>query len=185
MRITDTVYFKHKNLTQPTLTQQDRIVKAIQDLSAAITGKVKHKLQWQYDAIKRLTDMLKAGKTMPVVLTGYEPVPGVHKNKEEHLPNQVPKRVQFAEQPEPRVGPAEPNRLIVVSPTSQLQPILKEEPKYSKPPITTSESVASRVKSSRANLHYDSIASRVAARRQGQEVASPVLDCETGQLLEY
>ncbi|KAL7479192.1 hypothetical protein ACHAW6_007448, partial [Cyclotella cf. meneghiniana] len=39
MRITDTEYFKHKYLMQPTLTAQEGIVKAIQDLTLAITGK--------------------------------------------------------------------------------------------------------------------------------------------------
>ena len=60
IQITDTVYFKHKYLMQPTLTAQDRIVKSIQDLTLTITGKVKSMLQGQYDAIKRLTDVFKA-----------------------------------------------------------------------------------------------------------------------------
>jgi hypothetical protein len=37
-RISDTVYFKHKHITQPTLTTEDLVIKAIQDLSNAIKG---------------------------------------------------------------------------------------------------------------------------------------------------
>ena len=74
---------------QPTLTAQEGIVKAIQDLTLAITGKVKSNLQWQYDTIKRLTDVLKAGQMMPVVLTGDEPTSRVHKNNDKKVPKWV------------------------------------------------------------------------------------------------
>ena len=75
LRITDTVFFKHKHLTQPTLTAQDRIVKAVQDLTVAITGKVKSKLQEQYDAIKKLTGMLTNTENRPNSLSESEPEP--------------------------------------------------------------------------------------------------------------
>ena len=37
-QITDTVFFKHKYITQPTVTPADAIVKAYHDLTAAING---------------------------------------------------------------------------------------------------------------------------------------------------
>jgi hypothetical protein len=37
-RISDTVYFKHKHITQPSLTTEDLVIKAIQDLSNAFKG---------------------------------------------------------------------------------------------------------------------------------------------------
>ena len=111
---------------------------------------------------------------MPVVLVGDEPTPRVHKNNDE----QVPKRVQFIERPEPRVGQTEPNRLIVEFLPPQVQPIFKQEPKHSKP-ATTTDSIASRVNARRTILPNDSITSRVVMQRRGQEVANPVLDEET------
>ena len=41
MRLTDTWKFKHHSLTVPTITTTDRIVKATQDLTAAIGGQNK------------------------------------------------------------------------------------------------------------------------------------------------
>ena len=38
-RITDTVWFKHKYITQPKVTPADQIVKAINDLACALKGK--------------------------------------------------------------------------------------------------------------------------------------------------
>jgi hypothetical protein len=38
-RITDTVWFKHKYITQPKVTPADQIVNAINDLARALKGK--------------------------------------------------------------------------------------------------------------------------------------------------
>ncbi len=65
-QISDTVYFKHKHITQPTLTPEDRIVQAIQDLSNAIKGGKKLGSSTQIDAIKGLTDALRPGNQMPL-----------------------------------------------------------------------------------------------------------------------
>ena len=35
-RVSDTVHFKHKNITQPTITPEDTIVKALNDLTQAL-----------------------------------------------------------------------------------------------------------------------------------------------------
>ena len=42
-RISDTVFFKHRYITQPTLTPNDTLVKAIDDLTHAIRGQKNHK----------------------------------------------------------------------------------------------------------------------------------------------
>ena len=40
MRSTDTVFFKHKHLTTPTVTPADAIINAAKDLTAALRGEV-------------------------------------------------------------------------------------------------------------------------------------------------
>jgi len=65
-RISDTVYFKHKYITQPTLTTEDLVIKAIQDLSTAIKGGKKLGTNTQIEAIKGLTDALRPGHQMPL-----------------------------------------------------------------------------------------------------------------------
>ena len=65
-RISDTVYFKHKHITQPTLTAEDLVIKAIQDLSNAIKGGKKLGSNTQIEAIKGLTVALCPGNQMPL-----------------------------------------------------------------------------------------------------------------------
>ncbi len=77
------------NANHLALTAQVRIVKAIQDLTSAITGKVKCKLQGQSDDIKRLTDVLKVGQKMPIALTGDGSTSRVHKNNDKKVPKWV------------------------------------------------------------------------------------------------
>jgi len=57
-RISGTVYFKHKHITQPTLMNKDLVIKAIQDLSNAIKGGKNLGGNTQIEAIKGLTDAL-------------------------------------------------------------------------------------------------------------------------------
>jgi hypothetical protein len=52
-RISDTVFFKHKYITQPTLTPADTIVKAINDLTHALKGKRKQKGISQIEALEK------------------------------------------------------------------------------------------------------------------------------------
>ena len=42
-RVSGTVFFKHKYITQPTLTPYDAIIKALQDLNHAIKGTTSYK----------------------------------------------------------------------------------------------------------------------------------------------
>ncbi len=61
--ISDTVYFKHKHITQPTLTPEDLVIKAIQDFSNAIKGgkKLGNNSNTQINTIKGLTNALRPG----------------------------------------------------------------------------------------------------------------------------
>jgi len=74
-----------------------------------------------------------------------------------------------------------PRQLIVTSPTASMQ---QQQPKsiLKQPTVIASESIADRVKR-RRGTPSSSIAQRVAQRRR--ESAQPVLDFDTGKLLEY
>ena len=52
-RISDTVFFKHKYITQPTVMPEDTIVKALDDLMQALKGRRNVKGKAQMDALKR------------------------------------------------------------------------------------------------------------------------------------
>ncbi len=157
------------------------MIKAIQDLSNSIKGGKNLGGNTQIKAITQLTDALRPGNKFPL----HARSPRVQID--------APPRVQFAAPPRVQfniVGNEElpfdaglPPQLIVESSTAstrqqqpQPTPILKQ------PTIISSESIADRVKK-RRGTPSSSIAERVAQRRR--ESANPVLDYNTGKLLEY
>ncbi len=54
----DTVFFKHKYITQPTLTQADIIVKALNDLTHALKGRKNVKGNTQIEASEQIDELL-------------------------------------------------------------------------------------------------------------------------------
>ncbi len=57
-RISDTVFFKHRYITQPTLMQADIIVKAIDDLTYALKGRKNVKSNAQIEALEKIDELL-------------------------------------------------------------------------------------------------------------------------------
>ena len=57
-QITDTVWFKHKYITQPKVTPADQIVKAINDLTCALKGKHNVEGLKQMEALQNLKELL-------------------------------------------------------------------------------------------------------------------------------
>ncbi len=57
-RISDTVFFKHKYITQPTLMQVDTIVKALNDLTHALKGRKNVKGNAQIKALEKIDKLL-------------------------------------------------------------------------------------------------------------------------------
>ena len=57
-RISDTVHFKHKYITEPTLTPEDTIVKALNDLTQALKDRRNKKGSEELDALRKLDDIL-------------------------------------------------------------------------------------------------------------------------------
>ena len=58
-RVSGTVYFKHKYITQPTLTPEDVIIKALQDLKHAIKGTNNHKGNENLKALEQMDEIFK------------------------------------------------------------------------------------------------------------------------------
>jgi len=58
-RIMDTVFFKHKYITQPEVTPADMIIKAYRDLTTALQGIKNPKDQQQMEALEKIQRQLK------------------------------------------------------------------------------------------------------------------------------
>ena len=57
-RISDTVFFKHKYITQPTVTPADTIVKALDKLMHALKGRRNVKGEVHMDALEKIDEIL-------------------------------------------------------------------------------------------------------------------------------
>ncbi len=57
-RLSDTVFFKHRYITQPTLTQADIIIKAIDDLTHILKGRKNVKGDAQIEALEKIDELL-------------------------------------------------------------------------------------------------------------------------------
>jgi hypothetical protein len=57
-RISDTVWFKHKYITQPNVTPVDHIVKAINDLACALKGRKNTEGLEQMETLQKLEELL-------------------------------------------------------------------------------------------------------------------------------
>jgi hypothetical protein len=78
-RISDTVFFKHKFIMQPTVTPADALIKAYQDLTAALHGISNHKSNAQFNAIKKIQESLK--RTQQITINTEEDFPRVATNR--------------------------------------------------------------------------------------------------------
>jgi hypothetical protein len=92
-RISDTVFFKHKQITQPTLTTEDLIIKAIQDLTNAIKGNNNKGNNTQIEAIKQLTTALQPRNQLPLEQAGNNAPPRVQTDTSSRVQIVAPPRV--------------------------------------------------------------------------------------------
>ena len=186
-RLADTVFFKHRYITQPTVTPADAIVNAYRKLQQAITGIQHSKDDAQMEAIERIQRAFDAANNQvhkpnePIELTRTE------QTKQNDLAQPVP-RVTFEEHTPPsRMIVASPKEPVVVSPREQT--VVPKPPTAPTKPTTPNDSIAFRTRSKRQPqpelIPHESIADRVARRRRKMEAAHAVLDQETGELLEY
>jgi hypothetical protein len=91
----DTVFFKHKHITQPTLTTEDLIIKAIQDLTNAVKGNNKLGNNTQFEAITRLTTALQPRNKLPLGQTSNHAPPREKINAPPRVQIVAPPKVHF------------------------------------------------------------------------------------------
>eukprot|EP00804_Cyclotella_cryptica_P001048 CCRYP_008349-RA/>CCRYP_008349-RA protein AED:0.36 eAED:0.38 QI:0/0/0/1/0/0/3/0/608 len=197
-RVTDTVFFKHKYITQPEVKPADVIIKAYNDLKAALQGMKNTSDSKQMLTLEAIQDQLSPGNKLQIEQQLQRRLPRVNNTKQA-----VP--LAQSEPSLPRVQAEERrrsiHRMIVASPQEQVvKSPLKPQPKpILKPPThaVQEDSIAARLKARRAQqpsgtnitkADDESIAERLLRRKRQlnqTQAAFPVLDPETGQLLEY
>ena len=64
-RISDTVFFQHQYLTQPSTTPEDQIVKAVGDLTSALRQRLNHKGEEELDVLKQMNEILNNKSSKP------------------------------------------------------------------------------------------------------------------------
>jgi hypothetical protein len=202
-RVTDTVFFKHKYITQPEVKPADVIIKAYNDLRAALQGMKNANDSKQMHTLEEIQDQLSPGYKLQIEQQLQRRLPRVDSTKQV-APSSQPEprhpRVQFEE---PRDAGRLPTWMIVASPREQVinslqKPLAKPKPILKALTHTVQEdSIAARIKARRAmqstapnvaKADDESIAERLLCRkRQMNQIHAdfPVLDPETGQLLEY
>ena len=111
-RVSDTVFFKTKFITQPTLTPADVITKALNDLTQALKGKSNQKGIDQIEALTKLNDILSNAPEL-------DPAP------DEPIVPTAPRRVTFDDTTKPAqikepINEIPPPR--ATKPTERMQP---------------------------------------------------------------
>ena len=164
-RLADTVFFKHKHITQPTVTPADAIVNAFTKLRNAILGIQRSRDDAHFDALQRLESTLQPPNKEKEVT-----IPRVDKEKEIAVTQPIP-RVRINEIP--TTINDTPPRLIVASPAKQnvmTNTVAKPTP-IIKPSKYIDDSIAARVRARRLQSQTtatESIADRVAQRRRSR-----------------
>jgi hypothetical protein len=137
-RLANTVFFKHKYITQPTITPADAIVNAYNKLRRAIQGLQHSKDDAHFETLERIENIMQSTSKHAIKPTVNVKLPRVEQVK---LTQHVP-RVSFDITPPADSNP--PARLIVALPMGQsIQP--KPTP-ILKPPKSIEESIAARVR---------------------------------------
>ncbi len=147
------MFFKHKYITQPTVTPADAIVNALTKLQDAIQGIQHLKNDAHFEALRRLEQTLQPKNKQIIKMEEQVKLPRVEQQIE--LTTQQVPRVRFDESPPTVHDP--PPRLIVKIVEPPPKPILKP-PKYIddsiavqvceqrfQPQTTVNESIADRV----------------------------------------
>jgi hypothetical protein len=195
-RVTDTLFFRHKYITQPTVTPADIIIKAYRDLTSALQGLKNTTDSRQMHALEKIEQQLSPGLKHQIQQQLQRRLPRVNTTRAQELSQPHAPRVRFQEPP---LNVTSPTRMIVASPQEPRDelprpsppkpvPIIKV-PKY----VVAEDSIAARIKARRnestkvTTADDESIAERLLRRKRESktELAFPVLDPDTVQLLEY
>ncbi len=174
------------------------MIKAIHDLTIAIKGNKDPRNDAQSKAITKLANALRPGNKFPIQQASecwprvqQEQVQQKHEPLTIHPPRvqiDTPPRVQFdlgANEEQPFDATTPPRLIVESSAKSKHQQQPKPPPILKQPKIVASESIADRVKNRRETpLSLGQLIAECIARRR-REFASPVLNQDTGKMLEY
>ncbi len=193
MRISDTVWFKHKFITQPTITPADMIVKVLTNLTQALKGKTNWDGLEQIESLKRLKKLLTNTPPPPPVNTTPTPThtaePRVENPKQTTLDTTEPKvetpTVTFDTETKP------PNNTAYTLPKlHQSEPrVQKEQSKgiISKAtidkPMPPNKNQLAKIQRARIPRCYNFDAQT--HKRLNQEYAQLIHDADTGEYLNY
>ena len=107
------MFFKHKYITQPTVTKADAIVNAYRKLADAINGIQHSQDDAHIEALQRIQEVFKQGNEMPIDKYA-ELRPRVQQTAQQEPTFEPRPRVQFDE------AVATPERLVVAWPQKQV-----------------------------------------------------------------
>ncbi len=119
VRISDLVWFKHKYITQPTVTPANMIVKALTDLTPALKGKTNLEGLDQIESLKHLEELLT--NTPPptqveAISTPMHTVETRIKNPRDTTPDATAPRVEQTPMVTFNIGTKPPNKSVPQSP---------------------------------------------------------------------
>ena len=170
-RVSDTVHFKHKYITQPTLTPEDTLVKAINDLTQALKESRNMKGTLQIEVLLKMDELFNKKLTSPTEMAEppevIQPSPRVAFAESSKPPQDTPTpRAAIEKMPNPRVA---------IEKATIDKAMSKEAPK-SNHPISIATNNRARIQ----NRHQMSL------RRQDQNKRAQLIhDKETRQYLNY
>eukprot|EP00956_Cyclotella_meneghiniana_P041011 scaffold211656_cov87-Cyclotella_meneghiniana.AAC.1 len=58
-RLTDTIHFKHKHITNPTLSHSDKLMNALANCKAILMGKLDHKSDHNLEELKSIVEQVE------------------------------------------------------------------------------------------------------------------------------
>ena len=204
-RISDTVFIKHRYLTNPTVTPKDAVVKAAKDLTRALQGEIPQNDE-SMTALQQLEELFSK-KAAEMSARDTEASPRVQTTP--RVPAAPPRvetpspRVQIVEaaQQEQQIVASAPQGLLVESPPADkantptpnyISQDEEEPPAYNTrgrraaaARTLTQESILSAIDISSLQLNTAKLASRQFPRQVTCEMANAVVDAETGELMEY
>ena len=178
--ISDTVYFRHKYITMPTVTKADEVIRAARDLSKAIrTNSPSQSQATNYEDLKKISKIFDEVAQMKIPEDKWE----------EPAVARVLKNLQM-EAAHPRVQEnVEVEELIVASPngskiSKSLAPAFNTRAK-ARPMTITQESINFALEKSECKISPARLSSRKFPLKLLCEFAGAVMDNEMGELMEY
>ncbi len=135
-RISDTVFFQHRYITQPTVTPEDQIVKAVVDLTAALKQRANTQGKAEMESLQRLCDIINNVKPSSKIkrsVTCKDPIPESRVERcsgdmqQSHNKTTPTPRVIVEPSPRVSVQPVEPSPWVIVQPVVN-KPMVNSKP---------------------------------------------------------